>query len=511
MTRKWPGWAAIFAALAASRLCHVRILWPDGDYHLAAAMQIARGSVPYRDFWFDKPPLTPLLHVAFGARPGVPLLVGSACYLFVACVLAWVLAKKLWGEREGQLAAALLAFHLVFYLPSAVIPVPVDLAMLVPHLAAVTAAAAGMPLLAGGLAGAAFFFNVKGVFVLAVCLLWARRRWPRALAGFALVLAAGLAWLAALGALGGYVGQVWRWGLIYAGDSPEPNPLGHGLVRTANWLGFHALIALGALFYFFRDRGPWRREAWIWLAVSAAGVCLGLRFPPRYYFQLLPVLAVFGARGLSLAFQARPRLAVALAAALLLVPALRFGPRYLLLAEDLATGRPHVWKDIALDQDSHAVARIIRDRARSGETLLVWGYRPAVFAYTGLRPGSRFLDSQPLTGVPAERHFRVSAAVDPLLAAANRAELRRTAPTYIVDCLGSANPRLAIDAYTDLLPWLMQYDLIGRTPISLVFKLRESPDAAGVLAHHRLPGLARERLLEFGHVDDHPVDAIPAR
>jgi hypothetical protein len=226
---------------------------------------------------------------------------------------------------------------------------------------------------------------------------------------------------------------------------------------------------------------------------------------------LLPVLAVFGARGLSLALQAKPKLAAAVAVALLLVPAVRFGPRYFLLAGDLFAGRPHVWKDIALDQDCRAVARIVNQRAGPNDTLLVWGYRPAIFVYTRLRPGSRFLDSQPLTGVPAERHFAVSTPVDPLLALANRAELRQTAPTYVVDSLGSANPRLSIENYPDLAPWLAQYELVGRTSLSLIFRLRQSPDAAGVLAHHGLPRLAAEGLLELGRVDYDAVHPVAAR
>ncbi|RPI09290.1 MAG: hypothetical protein EHM65_09330, partial [Acidobacteriales bacterium] len=79
--RRAAAWAAILLALALSRLCHVRILWADGDYHLAGAIQMLLGSVPYRDFWFDKPPLTPLLYLAFGARPGPVLMLACAGYL----------------------------------------------------------------------------------------------------------------------------------------------------------------------------------------------------------------------------------------------------------------------------------------------------------------------------------------------------------------------------------------------------------------------------------------------
>ncbi|MCC7176480.1 MAG: hypothetical protein IT159_14910 [Bryobacterales bacterium] len=476
---------AIFAALAASRLCHIRILWPDGDYHLAAAAQILRGSVPFRDFWFDKPPLTPLLHVAFGGRDGAGLALGAACYLFLACVLAGFIAGRLWSEREGLLASALLAFHLVFYLPSAVIPIPVDLAMLVPHLAAVACLVAARPALAGVFAGIAFFFNVKGVFVLAVCLLWKPERFLRIAAGFATVVAAGLAGLAAAGALQGYWEQVWVWGLRYAGSSPEPHPYLNGLKRSANWLAFHALIALGVAVFFARERGARLREAWVWILVSAAAVCVGLRFSPRYYFHLLPALVIFGARGILLAAELRRRTVTAAAAALLLIPAIRFGPRYFLLAEDLLLHRPHQWSDVALDQDSRAAARIVRSRAGERDTLLVWGYRAGIYVYTDLKAGSRFLDSQPLTGVPAERHFGVSTPVAPGMARANRAELTRSTPTFIVDALSIHNPSLGLDRFPDLLPWLAAYDLVGRTPLSLVYMRRHGPGETGFLARRQ--------------------------
>ena len=54
---------AVFCGLGLlvllSRLCHLNILWIEEGYPAAAAIQMLHGSIPYRDFWFDNPPLCP--------------------------------------------------------------------------------------------------------------------------------------------------------------------------------------------------------------------------------------------------------------------------------------------------------------------------------------------------------------------------------------------------------------------------------------------------------------------
>lgn len=468
--RRLAALGGILVALVVSRLCHVGILWADGDYHLAAAAQLLRGGVLYRDFWFDKPPLTPLLYLAFGARPGVTLMIASALYLFAACLLAYWIARRLWSEREGLLAALLLAWSLIFYLPAAVIPLVPDLAMLTPHLAAIALLIGGLPVAAGLAVGLAFFFNVKALFVLAVCLLWQPRSWSRVLAGFCAAAAVAASTLALAGAWTGYVEQAWKWSIAYAGSSFVASPYLNGLLRTGNWLGFHSALAAGALVFLLRDRSPLRRAGAMWIALSAVGVCLGLRFAPRYFFQVLPALAIFGARGVVLALKARPKLGVLSLVVLLLVPAFRFGPRYGWLALDQAAGRVPNWTDLTLDQDNQALARIVGIRARRGDTLLVWGYRPGIYAYAGLQAGAKAMDSQPLTGVPADRHLLLSDAIAPDWARANRRELAGAQPTFVVDSLSAFNPKLGMDQYPELTDWLKNYRLVGWTSLSAVYE-----------------------------------------
>jgi hypothetical protein len=158
--------------------------------------------------------------------------------------------------------------------------------------------------------------------------------------------------------------------------------------------------------------------------------------------------------------------------ALLLVPLARFGPRYLLLARDLAAGAPHEWSDVAMDRDSRRAAEYVRERARPADTLFVWGYRPDIFVYTRMRAGARFLESQPLTGVFADRHLFDSGAAFAGWAARNRQELARARPSFVVDGLSPYNPRLAIGLYPELRHWLDDYELAGRTRFTVIYRLR---------------------------------------
>src|ERR1700685_981396 len=129
--------ACLVLALACLRLCHVHLLWADEDYHLAAAINLLHGKIPYRDFWYDKPPLSAAYYLLIDGFPGWPLRLLDAAYICIACWLIFRLAHAFWSAAEGWTAALLLAFFTTFYLPSAVIPFAADGLMLVPHLAAV--------------------------------------------------------------------------------------------------------------------------------------------------------------------------------------------------------------------------------------------------------------------------------------------------------------------------------------------------------------------------------------
>lgn len=462
-------WAV--AVLVCLRFTHIHVLWADENYHIAASVFILHGKVPYRDFWYDKPPLNAVYYLLAGGHPGWPLRILDAAYIAVACALIWRFTRAWWGEAEAWTAAFLLAFYTAFYLPSAVIPFAPDALTIVPQLVAVYCAHRRNPFWAGVWAAIAFFVNPKALFVLAVCAVWLTSELPLLIAGYVIVVAIGFACLVVAGAWPGYAEQVWHWGFIYARTSPEPHPAETGLKNTADWLGFHAALVLTAVYAFFRFKRGTRWKLAVWLAFSFAAVCLGLRFAPHYYLQFLPALVFVAARGTVLALRERRTATTLILILLLLVPLVRFGPHYALLALDDIHHREPRWNDVILDLDSQHVAAKIRALRRPGDTLFVWGYRPSMYVYTRMTAPGLFWDSQPLTGVPADRHLHATTVVYGGPAARNRELLIRTHPTFIVDGLGLLNPRLAPSVYPELRPWLARYRMVARTKLSLIYEV----------------------------------------
>jgi hypothetical protein len=457
--------AMIAAVVIAGHLCHARVLWADDNLPLAAAMEVARGKTLYRDVWFDKPPLVAWVDLWWGARAGLVLRLAGAAFVIAVALAAWQFARKVWSEHEGLLAAAFAAFFLTFGIPSAVIPLASDMLLILPHLLAMYFAWRNRPFLSGAAAGVGLLCSTKAIFVLAACAVWQWRALPLLLAGFIAPNAIALGWMWMHGSAAEYYRQVWRWGSIYAANTFVDHPLAEGLRRTADWIGFQAALVVGAVLAVVRER-RWRIAAWF--AIVLIGVVLGLRFFPRYYFLLLPPMIVAAARGWILfqnSFRNR-QFATIILVVLLAIPAIRFGPRY------ITVGLNQPWHDVDIDRDSQQAADRLKALAHSGDTLFVWGFRPDIFIYSGLPPGTRFLESQPISGVLADRHLFSAASVAPDFTAPNRTELTASRPTWIVDGLGLYNPALAIDRQPYLASWFAQYEEFGRTGFSILYRLR---------------------------------------
>lgn len=450
---------ALFALVFVSRLCHRDVLWVEEAYPIAAALELLRGKMIYRDFWFDKPPLFAFFYAWFNGEIGWKLRFYDTLVVCMSSLSAFLLARRLWSNREGWIAALLLAFFLTFGIPAAVMAAAPDELMIAPHLLAIFFCVRGNPLPAGVAAGIALWLNPKAPFVIAACLLWQWRRVHWFVLGVAIVSLPLMAWLYGGGAWNSYLDQVWRWGLVYSRETFLTNPLREGVLRTANWMGFHATLVAGAAFLLQRYRTADSYRLLLWAVISLAAVAAGWRFFPRYYFQLLAPMTILAAGGLG----KMQRLHMA-ALLLLLIPFVRFGPRYV----QLASGAP--WSDLALHNDARAAAGFLKQH--DARSLLVWGYRPEVYAYSRIPAATPWLDSQPLTGVIADRHLVSSEASFPDLARANRLKLAAYDPEFIVDGLGPLNASLAITRYPDLAAWLARYREVVRYPSITIYALK---------------------------------------
>ena len=179
-------------------------------------------------------------------------------------------------------------------------------------------------------------------------------------------------------------------------------------------------------------RFQWRGASGALAGLAGAGagrVSRRAAFLSALYFLLLPVVVLMAARGFALLGRRRE-----LVALLLLLPAdaLRAG---------LPGGgaRPRMARHGDGSRQPRG-RRFVRNLAKPGDTSSVWGYRPEIFVYTDLPAATQYLDSQPLTGVPADRHLTQSEPVETEAAARRRAELTQSQPAFVLDGLGFFNP-----------------------------------------------------------------------
>lgn len=241
----------------------------------------------------------------------------------------------------------------------------------------------------------------------------------------------------------------------------------------------------------------------VWFLVSYAGVTVGGRFSPNYFFQILPSLCLIAARGLreiKAALKDRSpslrRGAVALLTIGFVFTLVRFHSRTVVLAIDSVkkteSEAHRKWDLEVWNQHQLVVAALVREfsyvpdpsdnrhlealrtggprtRPPNGDSdyLFVWGYEPAIYFWSGLLPASHYLSSQPLTGVPADVHYFKwgRPILDPKKTAAARArlvcELQQTPPKYIVDALELLNGDYAMTKYPELGAFLKNYESIA--------------------------------------------------
>jgi hypothetical protein len=269
----------------------------------------------------------------------------------------------------------------------------------------------------------------------------------------------------------------------------------------------------------------------VWFAVSYAAMALGGRFFGHYFFQVLPSLCLIGARGLIgliSTLKAKERAAngnlnrgvhgwigqsgrvwLVLLALGFAITMIRFHSRTVELAVDWVRGKNSAsradWIYEKLDHEEQSVAAVVSNpneepftmaqlgvaaipadglRTRgidgSSDYLFVWGYRPEIYYWSGLIPASKYLSTQPLTGVPADVHYfgdDYHSVLDGQTTAAARAELAReleqTRPECIIDELGFFNNDLSINSYPELREVMRNYKSIGTVERFFLYRRKE--------------------------------------
>ncbi|HKY04617.1 MAG TPA: hypothetical protein VJQ56_06990, partial [Blastocatellia bacterium] len=341
-----------------------------------------------------------------------------------------------------------------------------------------------------------------------------------ATAGFVLGALPFLLYIAATGSLAAYWQYVWDWGGRYAGYYSLARAAETAASQTVNYfvLNNTLLISLIAVIAtaFNSLRGTGKRETGkpgsshpgfglhtradlallIWLAASYAGVAAGGRFFGHYFFQTLPALSLIAARGLvaiALALKtARPASKLSKASKPLtaliclgfIVTLARFHGRTVVLATDWLRGRKSQstaeWFHDRLNSEERLAAAAVKEGSGASDYLFVWGYRPEIYYWSGLAPASRYLSTQPLTGVTADVHYfgdDYGYLLDQPTTADDRAvllgDLEQTRPRYIIDELGFFNAALAIKSYPELEQFLKEYELPERIGRFFIYHRKE--------------------------------------
>lgn len=273
-----------------------------------------------------------------------------------------------------------------------------------------------------------------------------------------------------------------------------------------------------------------------WLAVSYAGMAVGGRFFGHYFFQIIPALCLIGARGvigIDSALDARNRATgrvtedqpgdairpergtrarqafLALLVIGFIFTLVRFHGRTVRLAADWMRGEKSAdtieWLHERLKSEEQKVAARVKnlddvpeaaggsgaeemraDSPRASDVrgpsdyLFVWGYRPEIYYWSGLVPASKYLSTQPLTGVPADVHYfgdEYHSLLEEDQMAVERAELVReleqTQPEYIIDELGAFNSNLSINSYSQLREFMGGYKSLGMVERFAIYRRKD--------------------------------------
>ena len=361
-----------------------------------------------------------------------------------------------------------------------------------------------------------------------------------AIAGFVIGTAPFLVYVVANHSFQDYWAYVWDWGARYGSYNSASRVVVSGVTRSIDYFTLNNTLLITLVFVgvltvqrtarLFRkdeasestavrpaDSAGYFSDAilLLWLIVSYAGVILGGRLYSHYFFQILPALCLIGARGITAIRSSLKKQDASLRQAVTTIILLgfvftmiRFHGRTAMLAVDLIRGRKSNatagWFHERIDHEERMVAATVKElsdepdsvdrfgleemRANGPRTrgvrgpedyLFVWGYRPEIYYFSGLLPASRYLSTQPLTGVPADVHYfpDYRSVLSDSETSKSRAQLlqdlQETRPKYIVDELGMFNSNLSINSYPELEEFLKDYKATGPVERFMIYCRRD--------------------------------------
>lgn len=495
------------------RVFYIRYDFVNGDEGVRAltAVRMLEGARLYADVVTDKPPGASLFYAAvfmlFG-RSMKAVHLAATVWNFGTSLIVYLIAARFYNRRIGLWAALLFVYFSTNYFTQDMMAANTELLMTLPYAAAfycfMVAAerkrdsgnallVTGAALVAAGvLTGFAALFKQIGLLNLLffalyeVLAAWKARRKrldnsTRLMAsigrvvarlsliafGFAVVLAAFVAWLKSMGALYDFWRNAFVLNMFYIDSEPFGLWMKFMLGRGLGYLLFNAALwslAGWAVFRSMRNLKGSRREvgsetrsagyarfdvaAALWGGVSLIAVIMSGRFYGHYFIPALPALSLLGARGWNLlagalrnpAHKRNAQTVLAALSLLFLVGLFRCHHRTVVLAYETLTGTRTRWSAgwgmTKRQEEAEVVSQYVRARLPAGEPLYIWGYAHDVFWRTGCRPASRYLTPYYIDGRFSDAEATVPASGE---------EFRREAAANLIEDLRRSKPRLILD------------------------------------------------------------------
>lgn len=429
-----------FVALAVRVPLLDRPLDRDEGLYAYMAQRMARGDVPYRDVFSDKPPvgfvLYRLFFLLFGESVRAAHL-GGAIWCAASTILLALCVRRFSDELTGVVAALLYATACA---EPGVQGSSINLEILLTPFVLLASwfvrervTATGL-LLVGVLLALAGLTKQQAIghaiFVVAgVAAVELRSGWIRLVRAFlligvggALVIAVVVAgfWLA--GGLGHFLDGVWFYNVsAYVRREPLVRAFSNALRTSQDLLLAHPLLYVSVVAGFLGALDRERRGAvyWfsIWWLLNLLAAAIGFRFYRHYFLLTRPAACALGAVGITWAVAAMRRGPAAMGA-LVLASVVAISPlalnfRYFFTATDEEFVEMLYGPEIFAWSDE--LAAEMAARSKPEEPVYISGSEPQIYFLARRRCVGRYAFIHPLTTAAPDVRQRVNEAIDALL------------------------------------------------------------------------------------------------